>query len=331
LRLCDVSGVDDEALEVLAALFSSGSLRVLELARPANGSNNTIPITPLALMRLITAVGHGLEEIQLTDCGTAVTDEVVVEGVARLCPRLVEVGISGSEGISSEALKLFFTVNLESASRIRTLEHDSRVCRTGFQRIDFSRLGLPASTEKTGERLLQDEPEEDDDDDEGDGRRACRAAEGVNDEVLAALSCHSGGTLVELNISGADGLVHGLDALFDPKEPLGADKNKPTFVVPPPSSGGDTSRTAAAAIRNKVEAGDRDPALPALRILDVSWVRAVDDAALDRLAVEAPEIREISVWGCHRVSDCAKVRTRSGFAKLIGREREPESAALQGR
>lgn len=57
--------------------------------------------------------------------------------------------------------------------------------------------------------------------------------------------------------------------------------------------------------------------LPNLEVLDLSFVRAVDDDSLDRICKNLPSLKKVSVFGCNRISDFLK----SDRVRIIGKEK----------
>ncbi len=57
--------------------------------------------------------------------------------------------------------------------------------------------------------------------------------------------------------------------------------------------------------------------LPKLELLDLSFVRALDDESLDRICRNLPNLKKVSVFGCNRISDFLK----SDRVRIIGKEK----------
>ncbi len=57
--------------------------------------------------------------------------------------------------------------------------------------------------------------------------------------------------------------------------------------------------------------------LPVLELLDLSFIRAVDDDSLDRICKNLPSLKKVSVFGCNRISDFLK----SDRVRIIGKEK----------
>ncbi|KAJ1030049.1 hypothetical protein NDA16_000962 [Ustilago loliicola] len=57
--------------------------------------------------------------------------------------------------------------------------------------------------------------------------------------------------------------------------------------------------------------------LPILEVLDLSFVRAVDDDSLDRICKNLPSLKKVSVFGCNRISDFLK----SERVRIVGKEK----------
>ncbi|CBQ68074.1 related to RAD7-nucleotide excision repair protein [Sporisorium reilianum SRZ2] len=57
--------------------------------------------------------------------------------------------------------------------------------------------------------------------------------------------------------------------------------------------------------------------LPRLELLDLSFVRAVDDDSLDKICRNLPSLKKVSVFGCNRISDFI----RSDRVRIVGKEK----------
>lgn len=57
--------------------------------------------------------------------------------------------------------------------------------------------------------------------------------------------------------------------------------------------------------------------LPVLEVLDLSFVRAVDDDSLDKICRNLPSLKKVSVFGCNRISDFLK----SERVRIVGKEK----------
>ena len=57
-------------------------------------------------------------------------------------------------------------------------------------------------------------------------------------------------------------------------------------------------------------------ALPQCEVLDISWIRAVDDVVVRRLLENAKGLKKLIVWGNNRLTECEVSRT----CLIIGRE-----------
>ncbi|KAK6354342.1 hypothetical protein TWF730_008749 [Orbilia blumenaviensis] len=57
--------------------------------------------------------------------------------------------------------------------------------------------------------------------------------------------------------------------------------------------------------------------LPQLEVLDVSFVRSVNDSVVETILKAAPELKSLKVWGCHKITDACTWREG---VMLVGRE-----------
>ncbi|KAF9084411.1 hypothetical protein BGX23_010563 [Mortierella sp. AD031] len=99
LRLGDCNLMDDEWLESIAGLTKLKSLRI----RNPEPDKLTTP----AVLKLIQAVGSGLEELELKGCH-GLTDEVLVDGIRPSCVRVERLNLSGCEELTTEGVETLF-------------------------------------------------------------------------------------------------------------------------------------------------------------------------------------------------------------------------------
>jgi DNA repair protein RAD7 len=99
LRLGDCNLMDDEWLEPIAGLTKLKSLRI----------RNPEPdkLTTSAVVKLVQAVGSGLEELELKGC-TGLTDEVLVDAIRPSCVRVERLNLSGCEELTTEGVETLF-------------------------------------------------------------------------------------------------------------------------------------------------------------------------------------------------------------------------------
>ncbi|KAF9123394.1 hypothetical protein BGW39_008999 [Mortierella sp. 14UC] len=105
LRLGDCNLMDDEWLEPIAGLTKLKSLRI----------RNPEPdkVTTSAVVKLIQAVGSGLEELELKGCD-GLNDEVLVDAIRPSCVRVERLNLAGCEELTTEGVETLFkdwTVN----------------------------------------------------------------------------------------------------------------------------------------------------------------------------------------------------------------------------
>ncbi|KAG0380898.1 hypothetical protein BGX24_003372 [Mortierella sp. AD032] len=105
LRLGDCNLMDDEWLGPIAGLTKLKSLRI----------RNPEPdkLTTSAVVKLIQAVGSGLEELELKGCD-GLMDEVLVDAIRPSCVRVERLNLSGCEELTTEGVETLFkdwTVN----------------------------------------------------------------------------------------------------------------------------------------------------------------------------------------------------------------------------
>ncbi|KAG0052470.1 hypothetical protein BGZ90_006484 [Linnemannia elongata] len=96
LRLGDCNLMDDEWLEPIAGLTKLKSLRI----RNPEPDKLTTP----AVVKLIQAVGSGLEELELKGCN-GLTDEVLVDAIRPSCVRVERLNLSGCEELTTEGVE----------------------------------------------------------------------------------------------------------------------------------------------------------------------------------------------------------------------------------
>ncbi|KAF9101996.1 hypothetical protein BGX27_011232 [Mortierella sp. AM989] len=99
LRLGDCNLMDDEWMEVIANLTK---LRSLRIRNPERDRVTTQPV-----VKLIQAVGSGLEELELKGC-VGLEDPVLVDAIRPSCVRLDRLNISGCEELTTEAIENLF-------------------------------------------------------------------------------------------------------------------------------------------------------------------------------------------------------------------------------
>ncbi|KAG0283228.1 hypothetical protein BGZ96_012400 [Linnemannia gamsii] len=99
LRLGDCNLMDDEWLEPIAGLTKLKSLRI----------RNPEPdkLTTSAVVKLVQAVGSGLEELELKGCN-GLTDEVLVDAIRPSCVRVERLNLSGCEDLTTEGVETLF-------------------------------------------------------------------------------------------------------------------------------------------------------------------------------------------------------------------------------
>ncbi|KAF9148927.1 hypothetical protein BGX20_006186, partial [Mortierella sp. AD010] len=99
LRLGDCNMMDDEWIEVIAGLTK---LRSLRIRNPGRGRVTTEPV-----VKLIQAVGSGLEELELKGC-VDLEDAIMVDAIRPCCVRLERLNIAGCELLTTEAVENLF-------------------------------------------------------------------------------------------------------------------------------------------------------------------------------------------------------------------------------
>ncbi|KAF9906295.1 hypothetical protein EC991_000783 [Linnemannia zychae] len=99
LRLGDCNLMDDEWMEPIANLTKLKSLRI----------RNPEPdkLTTSAVVKLIQAVGSGLEELELKGCD-GLTDEVLVDAIRPSCVRVERLNLAGCEELTTEGVETLF-------------------------------------------------------------------------------------------------------------------------------------------------------------------------------------------------------------------------------
>ncbi|KAF9432345.1 hypothetical protein BGZ76_010936 [Entomortierella beljakovae] len=135
LRLGDCGMMNDDWIEVIADFSKLRSLRIRNPEQDRVGTETVV--------KLIQAVGSGLEELELKGC-TSLEDAVLIDAVLQCCPRLERLNISGCERFTAEAVeKLFQGWTINRGLNYINLEN----C------IDVNDNGLMAITSHSAESL----------------------------------------------------------------------------------------------------------------------------------------------------------------------------------
>ncbi|KAF9354912.1 hypothetical protein BGX34_010754 [Mortierella sp. NVP85] len=152
LRLGDINLMDDDWLEPMANLTLLKSLR---LRNPERGR-----ITTAAVVKLLQAVGSGLEELELKGC-VALENPVLVEGIRPSCVRLERLNIAECEEFTTEGVETLFRdwttnrglnyINLENCMM---LKDDALKAITAHSGASLEDLNIKGLDELTKESLL---------------------------------------------------------------------------------------------------------------------------------------------------------------------------------
>lgn len=120
LRLSDINQIGDEWLEPISSLTKLKSLR---LRNPEHGRITTAP-----MVKLIQAVGSGLEELELRGC-VALEDPVLLDGIRASCETLERLNIAECEEFTTEGVESLFkdwttnraltSINLENCVNLK--------------------------------------------------------------------------------------------------------------------------------------------------------------------------------------------------------------------
>jgi len=150
LRLGDINLMDDEWLEPMANLTQLKSLR---LRNPERGRITTAPV-----VKLIQAVGSGLEELELKGC-VALEDPVLVEGIRPSCVRLERLNIAECEEFTTEAVETLFKdwttnrglnyINLENCVMLKDEALKAITAHSGVSLEDLNIKGLDELTKES--------------------------------------------------------------------------------------------------------------------------------------------------------------------------------------
>ncbi|KAF9932166.1 hypothetical protein BGZ65_004586 [Modicella reniformis] len=152
LRLGDLDLMTDDWLELIANLTKLKSLRIRNPERER--------ITTASVVKLIQAVGSGLEELELKGC-VELEDSVLFDGIRPSCVRLECLDVAGCEEFTTEGVKTLFedwTTN-RSLTYINLgdcilLKDEALVAVTAHSGTTLQNLNIRGLDELTKEGLL---------------------------------------------------------------------------------------------------------------------------------------------------------------------------------